>query len=76
VGGFPERPDSFWKESARLAEIESAILCDTGAVINVAVCGGSLSRPVALGAQAAPRRHRSVKPLVGRYLAKAQRCLE
>jgi hypothetical protein len=34
VGGFPERPDSFWKESARLAEIESAILCDTGAVIN------------------------------------------
>jgi len=31
---FLRTPDSFWRESGRLAEIETDILYDTGAVIN------------------------------------------
>ena len=31
---FLKEPDSFWKESGRLAGIETDILYDTGAVIN------------------------------------------
>jgi predicted nucleotidyltransferase len=31
---FLKEPDSFWKESGRLAGIETDILFDTGAVIN------------------------------------------
>ncbi|MBY6240684.1 nucleotidyltransferase domain-containing protein [Methylosinus sp. Sm6] len=34
IAVFLEQPDSFWTESGRLAEIETAILYDTGAVIN------------------------------------------
>jgi predicted nucleotidyltransferase len=34
VAVFLKEPDSFWTESGRLAEIETAILLDTGAVIN------------------------------------------
>jgi uncharacterized protein len=31
---FLSEPDSFWSESGRLAEIETDILFDTGAIIN------------------------------------------
>jgi predicted nucleotidyltransferase len=34
IAVFLKDPDSFWKESGRLAEIETDILYDTGAVIN------------------------------------------
>lgn len=34
VAVFLKEPESFWKESGHLAEIETAILHDTGAVIN------------------------------------------
>ena len=34
VAVFLNAPDSFWRESGRLAEIETEILYDTGAVIN------------------------------------------
>ncbi|MBG0812227.1 nucleotidyltransferase domain-containing protein [Methylosinus sp. H3A] len=34
VAVFLREAESFWKESGRLAEIETAILYDTGAVIN------------------------------------------
>lgn len=34
VAVFLKRADSFWRESGRLAEIETDILYDTGAVIN------------------------------------------
>jgi uncharacterized protein len=34
VAVFLNEPASFWRESARLAEIETEILYDTGAVIN------------------------------------------
>jgi hypothetical protein len=30
---FLKQPRSFWQESGRLAEIETDILCDTGAII-------------------------------------------
>ena len=34
IAVFLKEPDSFWRESGRLAEIETDILYDTGAVIN------------------------------------------
>jgi len=34
IAVFLKEPDSFWKESGRLAEIETDILYDAGAVIN------------------------------------------
>lgn len=34
IAVFLRDPDSFWQESGRLAEIETDILFDTGAVIN------------------------------------------
>ena len=34
IAVFLKEPDSFWQESGRLAEIETDILYDTGAVIN------------------------------------------
>jgi predicted nucleotidyltransferase len=34
IAVFIHEPDGFWQESARLAEIETDILDDTGAVIN------------------------------------------
>jgi predicted nucleotidyltransferase len=34
IAVFLKEPDSFWKESGRLAEIGTDILYDTGAVIN------------------------------------------
>ena len=34
IAVFLKAPDSFWTESGRLAEIETDILYDTGAVIN------------------------------------------
>jgi len=34
VAVFLNEPDSFWSESGRLAEIETDILFDTGAIIN------------------------------------------
>jgi uncharacterized protein len=34
VAVFLRDPDSFWKESGRLAEIETTILNETGAIIN------------------------------------------
>lgn len=34
VAVFLKEPESFWRESGRLAEIETDILYDTGAVIN------------------------------------------
>ncbi|HLH48859.1 MAG TPA: nucleotidyltransferase domain-containing protein [Roseiarcus sp.] len=34
IAVFLRKPDSFWRESGRLAEIETDILYDTGAVIN------------------------------------------
>jgi predicted nucleotidyltransferase len=34
IAVFLKDPDSFWKETGRLAEIETDILYDTGAVIN------------------------------------------
>ncbi len=34
IAVFIHEPDSFWQESHRLAEIETDILDDTGAVIN------------------------------------------
>jgi uncharacterized protein len=34
VAVFLNDPDSFWKESGRLAEIETDILYETGAIIN------------------------------------------
>ena len=34
IAVFLREPDSFWQESGRLAEIETDILYDTGAVIN------------------------------------------
>ena len=34
VAVFLNEPESFWREGGRLAEIETAILYDTGAVIN------------------------------------------
>ena len=34
VAVFLKQPKSFWKESGRLADIETEILLDTGAVIN------------------------------------------
>lgn len=34
IAVFLQEPESFWKESGRLAELETDILYDTGAVIN------------------------------------------
>lgn len=34
VAVFLREPDSFWTESGRLAEIETDVLYDTGAVVN------------------------------------------
>ncbi len=34
IAVFLQEPDSFWTESGRLAEIETDILLETGAVIN------------------------------------------
>ena len=34
VAVFLKHPDSFWQEAGRLAEVTTAILYDTGAVIN------------------------------------------
>jgi predicted nucleotidyltransferase len=34
IAVFLKHPDSFWKESGHLAELETDILYDTGAVIN------------------------------------------
>jgi uncharacterized protein len=34
IAVFLREPESFWQESGRLAEIETEILYDTGAVIN------------------------------------------
>ena len=34
IAVFLKEPESFWKESGRLAEIETDILYETGAVIN------------------------------------------
>ena len=44
VAVFLKEPDSFWRESERLADIETDILYDTGAVINALPLRAGLDR--------------------------------
>jgi predicted nucleotidyltransferase len=44
VAVFLKEPESFWTESGRLAEIETDILYDTGAVINALPVSAGLDR--------------------------------
>ena len=44
VAVFLKEPDSFWRESGRLADIETDILYDTGAVINALPFKAGLDR--------------------------------
>ena len=48
VAVFLKEPESFWKESGRLAEIGTDILYDTGAVINALPFRAELDRDGAL----------------------------
>jgi predicted nucleotidyltransferase len=44
VAVFLKEPESFWRESGRLADIETDILYDTGAVINALPLRAGLDR--------------------------------
>ena len=44
VAVFLKEPESFWRESGRLADIETGILYDTGAVINALPLRAGLDR--------------------------------
>jgi uncharacterized protein len=44
IAVFLKEPDSFWRESGRLAEIGTDILYDTGAVINALPLKAGLDR--------------------------------
>src|SRR5271165_76931 len=44
VAVFLKEPESFWRESERLADIETDILFDTGAVINALPLRAGLDR--------------------------------
>ena len=44
IAVFLKEPDSFWRESGRLADIETDILYDTGAVINALPFRAGLDR--------------------------------